>query len=105
MTSSEGEHADVVVQLKPGTTDGYQRYVLPNSIKTQAVFVATVEYVGHPDWAWRAGVSDPTVLKTNWSPYDKVVDGVLCHRVKSQFWIDGKKIFTWSFEPVEPQGR
>ena len=105
LTSSEGEHADVVVQLKPGTTDGYQRYVLPNSIKTQAVFVATVEYVGHPDWAWRAGVSDPTVLKTNWSPYDKVVDGVLCHRVKSQFWADSRRVFIWSFEPVEPQDR
>ncbi|KAK2075522.1 hypothetical protein QBZ16_002548 [Prototheca wickerhamii] len=105
LTSSEGERADVVVQLKPDATDGYLRYVLPNSIKTQAAFVATAEYVGYPDWAWRAGAMDPTVWTAVWNTRDKVVDGVLCHRIKSQFRADGRRVFIWSFEPVEPQDR
>ena len=105
LTSSEGERADVVVQLKPDATDGYLRYVLPNSIKTQAAFVATAEYVGYPDWAWRAGAMDPTVWTAVWNTRDKVVDGVLCHRIKSQFRADSRRVFIWSFEPVEPQDR
>lgn len=105
LTSSEDERADVVVQLKPNATDGYLRYVLPNSIKTHAAFIATAEYVGYPDWAWRAGALDPTVWTAVWSTRDKVVDGVLCHGIKSQFRVDGRRILLWSFDPVEQQDR
>ena len=105
LTSSEGERADVVVQLKPNATSGYLRYVLPNSIKTQADLDATAEYAGHPDWAWRVRLWDPTMTTETLPKNDSFVDGALCHKVKTEVQVDGRTIILWSFEPVDQGDR
>ena len=67
LESTEGERAQVLMDMHDGPPYRYREVQLPGSILPQANLSGTVEYVGLPHYKWEVGAMDPsaTVTKTN----------------------------------------